>query len=84
MIKAEDIRACVAEIPHKTLVDIMASLIYQLTKRGIAISGCDTPEYIDGFDENGEYFRVEARKDDIPLEEMVTLSFRKYDEMAKV
>lgn len=79
----EEISKSLQKVPHDFLCKYTARIIFQLAERGIEIGAyCDVPEYIDGFDEYGDYFRVDGRK--IPVEEQAKLDFSKYDERIRV
>lgn len=78
----EEIVKSLQKVPHDFLCKYTARILCQLAERGITVGTYgDLPEYIDGFDECGDYFRVEGRK--IPMKEQLKLDFSKYDERIK-
>ena len=78
----EEISKSLQKVPHDFLCKYTARIIFQLAERGIEIVAYgNVPEYIDGFDEYGDYFRVDGRK--MPVEEQAKLDFSKYDERIK-
>ena len=75
----EEIAKSLGKVPHDFLCKYTARILCQLAEHGIVIRTYgDVPECIDGFDEYGDYFRVEGRK--ISMEEQLKLDFSKYDE----
>lgn len=75
----EEIVKSLQKVPHDFLCEYTARILCQLAECGITVGTYgDLPEYIDGFDECGDYFRVEGRK--IPMKEQLKLDFSKYDE----
>lgn len=78
-ITGQDFKDCLVGIEHDFLCEAFASVLYQLFKRDISISAIETPQYIDGFNNDGTYFRIEGRVKTTPIEERVELNFAKYD-----
>lgn len=78
MISEEEFLNGLKEIPHDILCKYTARILYQLTEKGITIGQyMNEPEYIDGLDACGNYFRIDGRK--IPREEQAKLCFSEYD-----
>lgn len=78
MISEEEFLNGLKEIPHDILYKYTARILYQLTEKGITIGQyMNEPEYIDGLDAYGNYFRIDGRK--ISREEQAKLCFSEYD-----
>lgn len=78
-ITGQGFKDCLVGMEHNFLCECFASVLYQLFQKGISISTIEVPQYIDGFENDGTYFRIEGRIKTVSIEERVELNFSKYD-----
>lgn len=78
-ITGQDFKDCLVGMEHDFLCEAFASVLYRLFQKDISISAIEVPQCIDGFENDGTYFRIEGRMKTVPIEERFELNFSKYD-----